>query len=77
VIYLEQREFEILIGQAIASMEEAGYDPLAQFTGYLQSGDETYITRTGDARGIVRSLDKEQIAAYIEKRYKTLAGGSL
>lgn len=58
-------------------MEEAGYDPLAQFTGYLQSGDETYITRTGDARGIVRSLDKEQIAAYIEKRYKTLAGGSL
>ena len=58
-------------------MEEAGYDPLAQFTGYLQSGDETYITRTGDARGIVRSLDKEQIAAYIEKRYKALAGGSL
>ena len=58
-------------------MEEAGYDPLAQFTGYLQSGDETYITRTGDARGIVRSLNKEQIAAYIEKRYKTLAGRSL
>jgi len=48
-------------------MEEAGYDPLTQFTGYLQSGDDTYITRSGDARGIVRTLEKEKVIEYIEK----------
>ena len=74
---MEQREFESLIHKVIASMEEAGYDPVAQFTGYLQTGDETFITRTGDARTIVRTLNKEQIAAYIEKRYNSSKGGVL
>ena len=74
---MEQREFESLIHKVIASMEEAGYDPVAQFTGYLQTGDETFITRTGDARTIVRSLNKEQIAAYIERCYNASKGGVL
>ena len=71
---MEQREFESLIHKVIAAMEKAGYDPLAQFTGYLQTGDDTFITRTGDARAIVRLLDKEQISAYMEKNCKFSKG---
>ena len=74
---MEQREFENLMLKVIASMEDAGYDPLAQFTGYLQIGDETFITRTGEARTIVRSLDKEQIADYLEKHYASFKRGTL
>ena len=77
VISLEQKEFESLIHKVINAMEAAGYDPLAQFTGYLQTGDETFITRTNEARTIVRSLDKEQIAAYIDKNYKSSKGDIL
>ena len=77
MIVLEQREFESLIHKVIAAMEEAGYDPAAQFTGYFQTGDETFITRSGEARTIVRSLDKEQIAEYLDKHYPHFKRGTL
>lgn len=77
VIGLEQKEFESLIHKVINAMEAAGYDPLAQFTGYLQTGDETFITRSGEARTIVRSLDKEQIADYLDKHYPHFKRGTL
>lgn len=70
VITLEPKEFESLMLKVIASMKEVGYDPLAQFTGYLQTGDDTFITRTGNARTIIRSLDREQIAEYIDKNLR-------
>lgn len=70
VITVEPKEFESLMLKVIASMKAAGYDPLAQFTGYLQTGDDTFVTRTGDARTIVRSLDKEQIAKYVDKNLR-------
>ena len=54
----------------ISSMNQAGYDPLAQLTGYLQTGDDSFITRTGDARAIVRALDKKQIEEYVNENLK-------
>ena len=77
MIVLEQRDFENLIQKVIAAMENAGYDPVAQFTGYLQTSDETFITRSGEARTIVRSLDKEQMADYLEKHYPYFKSGVL
>ena len=74
---MEQREFENLIHKVIVAMEEAGYDPVAQFTGYLQTGEETFITRSGEARTIVRLLDKEQVADYLEKHYASFKRGTL
>ena len=72
---MERREFENLIEKVIAAMEEAGYDPAAQFTGYFQTGDETFITRSGEARTTVRLLNKEQIADYLEKHYPQFKRG--
>ena len=68
---LDQREFEKQILDVIASLKSAGYDPLAQLTDFLQTGDENFITRTGNARAIIRTLDKEQIAEYVDKNLKT------
>ena len=64
---MEEKVFDEQIGKVSAALVTAGYDPIAQLTGYLQTGDDTYITRTGDARSIIRTLDKEQIATYVEK----------
>ncbi len=62
---MEQAEFEKCISEISQALSAAGYDPCAQLTGYLQTGDETYITRKGNAREIIRTLDKEMIARYI------------
>ena len=64
---MEQTEFEKCISKIAQALSAAGYDPCAQLTGYLQTGDETYITRKGNAREIIRTLDKEMIAQYITK----------
>lgn len=74
---MEQREFENLIHKVIAAMEDAGYDPVAQFTGYFQTGDEAFITRSGEARATVRLLNKEQITDYLEKHYPNFKRGTL
>ena len=67
MINLEQTEFEKCISKITQALSAAGYDPCAQLTGYLQTGDETYITRQGNARAIIKTLDKEMIAQYIAK----------
>lgn len=62
---MEQAEFDKCISEIMSALSAAGYDPCAQLTGYLQTGDETYITRKGNARESIRTLDKELIARYI------------
>ena len=52
-----------IIAEAIRS---GGYDVRAQLTGYLQSGDETYITRRNNARGLIATVDKNLIQAFAE-----------
>lgn len=63
---MAQTDFEKQITAVITVLSDAGYDPYAQFTEFIQTGDETYITRRGNARAIIHSLDKEQIAQYIQ-----------
>ena len=67
---MEQTDFEIQIAFVVSALSDAGYDPYAQLTGYLQTGDETFITRSGNARAIIKTLDTEQIALYVSKLNK-------
>ena len=64
---MEQTDFEKQIAFVVSALSDAGYDPYAQLTGYLQTGDETFITRKGDARTIIKSLDIKQISEYVMK----------
>lgn len=63
---MEQMEFEKRITLIMNALSDAGYDPVAQITGYIQTGDDTFITRKNDARSIIRTLDKKQIEQYFE-----------
>lgn len=47
------------------SISQAGLDPYSQLTGYLLTGEDCYITRTGNARAMIRTLDQTQIQAYV------------
>lgn len=67
---MEQADFEKQIALVIAALSDAGYDPYAQLTGFVQTGDDTFITRRNDARAIVSSLDREMVARYVNERMK-------
>lgn len=41
----------------VKCIEETGSNPRDQIKGYLSSGDERYITRNGDARTLIKSID--------------------
>lgn len=65
---MDDREF--LMTEIVDALQQAGYDPAAQLTGYLQTGDEIYITRRGDARTKIKYVDKQQIQDYITENAK-------
>lgn len=67
---MTQQEFEKLIKEVVGALSSAGYDPYAQLSGYLQTGDETYITRKNNARIIIKTLSKVQLHQYVSEHLK-------
>ena len=53
--------------EIITLLEEKGYDPVAQFTGYIEIGSDDYITRHGGARDKIKEIDKESIKQYLHQ----------
>lgn len=60
-------EFESIMEHIVASIRSAGYDVREQLTGFLLTGDPTYITRRNDARTLIKSVDQEQLRRYINE----------
>ena len=61
-----QTQFNAAIEKIVTALKTAGYDPYAQLTGYVETGQENYITRQGGAREMVLSLDVEQIKDFLK-----------
>jgi len=55
------------LNEIITLLEEKGYDPVAQLTGYIEIGNDDYITRHGGAREKIKEIDIEVIKNYISK----------
>lgn len=51
----------------IAALKDAGYDPKAQLTGYLLTGNESYITYRDGVRDMIHLVDKEAIRVYLQE----------
>ena len=60
-------EFESIMEHIVASIQSAGYEPYDQLYGYLKTGDETYITRAGDARKLIKELDCNRVRRFVEE----------
>lgn len=58
--------FENTMEHIVASIRSAGYDPYDQLYGYLKTGDDTYITRTGNARSLIKTLDRSQVQGFVD-----------
>ena len=51
----------------INCISEAGLDPRTQIYGYLQSNDDIYITRKGNARDLIKFIDQTELENYIRQ----------
>ena len=56
--YQERREQLNLVYRAL---QEKGYNPLAQLTGYLLTEDPTYIIDHKDARSRITKLERDRL----------------
>ena len=63
-------KFEETIDYVVTVLKDAGYNPYEQLYGYLNTGNESYITRKGNARSLIATLDREKIWIYIEPYIK-------
>ena len=67
VLPMDEQVFRETISEIVSAIKEAGYDPYEQLVGYLKTGQEYYITRTRNARSLIKSLEREQIQQYVSE----------
>lgn len=58
-------KFQKDIEYIISVLHDAGYDPYEQLYAYAITGNETFITRKGNARNRVTNLDREHLIEYV------------
>jgi uncharacterized protein (UPF0297 family) len=63
-------KFKETMGYVVSVLKDAGYEPYDQLYAYASTGNESYITRKGDARKLIAQLDREQIWNYIAPHVK-------
>lgn len=51
------------------ALEEKGYDPIRQITGYLVTEDPAYITNYKGARAAATKLDRDLLLAFMLEQY--------
>lgn len=54
-----------LIKEIVTMLENAGYDSYAQITGYVETHDDSYITRKGDARDKIKMVSTSALKEYL------------
>ena len=47
-----------VLSEVYKALQAKGYNPVGQIVGYLLSGDPTYITSHGNARNLIRQLER-------------------
>lgn len=54
------------------SLKEKGYDPIDQLSGYILSGDPSYITSHNNARSLIKHVERDDLVEELLKKYLNL-----
>jgi uncharacterized protein (UPF0297 family) len=65
----DELDMKIIVRQVCRALEEKGYRPVDQIVGYLVSGDPAYITSHGDARLLIKRIDRDELLEEIVRSY--------
>ncbi|MCD5406562.1 MAG: IreB family regulatory phosphoprotein [Desulfotomaculum sp.] len=58
-----------ILMQVYIALEKKGYNPINQLVGYLLSGDPAYITSYGNARSLIRRLERDELLEELVRHY--------
>ena len=64
---MDELVFRETISEIVSAIKEAGYDPYEQLVGYLKTEQEYYITRTRNARTLIKTLEPERLQQYVSE----------
>lgn len=64
---MDNGSFEQTISVIVDAIQEAGYDPYIQLVGYLKTGQDYYITRTKNARTLIKKIEKDELQRYLDE----------
>ena len=62
-----QKTNKQIIKEVYNCLEEKDYNPIDQLVGYIISGDPSYITSYNNARALIKSVDRDELVAEMEK----------
>lgn len=65
-----------ILSHVYRALQAKGYDPITQLTGFVLTGDPTYITNFNGARSMICRLERDEILEelvrfYVEYRLST------
>ena len=69
---MEGKKFIATMESIVSSIEKTGMDPYSQLYGYLTTGKEEYITRTGNARALIKTLNWQRVWDYVKEMEKSV-----
>ncbi|NLE69055.1 MAG: IreB family regulatory phosphoprotein [Clostridiales bacterium] len=58
-----------ILQHVFAALMAKGYDPVAQLTGFVLTGDPTYITSHDNARSMICRLERDEIVEELVRFY--------
>lgn len=57
----DKKRIREIVAVVYDALKEKGYDPENQLTGYILSGDPTYITSHKSARSLILQVDRDEL----------------
>jgi len=63
------KENKEIIKYVYEALEERGYNPEVQLSGYIMTGDPTYITNHKKARAIISRVERDELLVEFIKVY--------
>ena len=64
---MEDNKFIATMESIVSPIEKTGMDPYAQLYGYLTKSKDEYITRTGNARELIKMLNWQKVLDYVKQ----------
>ena len=65
----KERHMREILLQVYDALRQKGYNPINQIVGYILSEDPTYITTHGNARSLIRRIDRDDLLHALVKSY--------
>ena len=64
-----EKQMKDILTAVYDALKEKGYNPINQIVGYILSEDPTYITTHGNARSLIRRIDRDELLQVLVRKY--------